>query len=300
MNPLLVGALIGAGATLLGAFIGYLNTRQQLKYQAAQAQRTHHLEKLVELGRLIDETATNYMAITVRLGTAHLSKPVNPSELIDKMPNQAAIRILTLIYAPELVEMHNAVTSQIASYGEAAGVLLYQVSTGESPKAAEFESILKKGTGIRDAYAVMSEKVAELAKRHMATTHGEAIGVNLKGFLLALVVLFGAATIYPPYLWGQEKIEEWRQLAGTGNVKLIDEYPKGVPRKMHGFLFGKDIVEIQTGWTWDHQANKSIPLIEKSPRRINWENLLLEYVLALCVAIIIGVLTSARKLNRDG
>lgn len=119
--------------------------------------------------------------------------------------------------------------------------------------------------------------------------------MNLKAFSLALAILIAAATLYPPYLWGQEKIEEWMQLAQTGNVQLIDEYPKDVPRKLRKFLFSENIVEIQTGWGWDNQASRSTPRIERSVLRVDWGSLLLEYLLALCVAVIVGIVASLKS-----
>lgn len=122
--------------------------------------------------------------------------------------------------------------------------------------------------------------------------------MNSKAFFLTLAILAAVVTIYPPYLWGQERIEEWKQLAATGNTELVDDYPKNVPLKTRSFLFAGNSVDTQTRWGWDDAAKKSVLFSRKLYRRLSWEDLLLEYVLAVCVAVIIGALASKRS-NHD-
>jgi len=120
--------------------------------------------------------------------------------------------------------------------------------------------------------------------------------MNLKAFSLVLAVLIAAATIYPPYLWGLERKTEWELLVRyevpTRHTTMIPDF---APIKARGFLFGPNEKEIQAGWGWDHERSASIPAMELLKRQLSWEDLLLEYVLALCIAVVVGLLVNTRR-----
>lgn len=112
--------------------------------------------------------------------------------------------------------------------------------------------------------------------------------MHLRGFFLTFALLAAAVTLFPPYLWGQDRIEEWIRTKVGDDTQRRETYPSYLPLKARAFLFADNGANFQTGWGWDYVNKKSIPLIETLRRSVSWEDIFLEYILALTIALIVG------------
>ncbi len=108
------------------------------------------------------------------------------------------------------------------------------------------------------------------------------VDVRSPVFKLTFLSLVTAATLFPPFNWGQE----W--LTTEAERRLIMRHPwmyERLPIKTYAFLFGNSKKAFLVNWGWDSYKQESIPIFRALERRLNTTELLLEYVLALVVAV---------------
>jgi hypothetical protein len=111
---------------------------------------------------------------------------------------------------------------------------------------------------------------------------------NIKSntFIFILLFLIIVATLYPPFIWGEEKLR-------TSNERydLQDSSPKAydaLPLKKYDFLFSSSKRQFQFDWGWNQYKKESYPIILSLQRRLDFSELALEYVLCVLFAIIIN------------
>lgn len=111
--------------------------------------------------------------------------------------------------------------------------------------------------------------------------------------LLVFLTLVAAATLFPPFRWGEEKLRterERRMLAFEFNINATEV----LPVKKYGFLFGDSKQQFQV-WGWDDRQKKSMPKYMVLERHLILIELLLEYFLAFVVAGIVYLLIPKRQ-----
>lgn len=105
---------------------------------------------------------------------------------------------------------------------------------------------------------------------------------------LVFLFLATAATLFPPFRWGEEKLRterERRRLAFEFDINPTEV----LPVKKYGFLFGDSKQQFQV-WGWDEKQKQSIPRNIILERQLITTELLLEYFLALVIACVVYVI----------
>jgi hypothetical protein len=116
---------------------------------------------------------------------------------------------------------------------------------------------------------------------------------NLKSTLLVFVLLAAAATLFPPYHWGEEKLQTTKErdsYIGAGSNVLLSEV---LPIKQYDFLFNPSRKQFQLGWGWDSRQGKSVQIRPALERNLIISELCLEYALAMCAAYILSLALSS-------
>lgn len=99
-----------------------------------------------------------------------------------------------------------------------------------------------------------------------------------KEVLLPIVIgllLGAAATLYPPYNWGEEKLVSERDRR---------RYGERLPIKKHTFLMS-DGYQNFSFWGWNYNTNASELQPMRLARKLIKEDLILEYVLILIISL---------------
>ena len=102
-----------------------------------------------------------------------------------------------------------------------------------------------------------------------------------------------AATLFPPFRWGEEKLKterERRMLAFEFDIKPTEV----LPIKKYGFLFGDSKQQFQI-WGWDEKQKQSVPKNMVLERQLIVTELFLECFLAFIVAGVVYLLLPKRK-----
>ncbi len=101
------GAVIAFIGGLIGAGISYLNTRQQLKHQAAREDRKLKIDQLDELSRTVEEVRLIAFDMFGKSGVVWTTEGgvKMSSGLASRI---ARVRVLTMIHAPHLHEQYIA------------------------------------------------------------------------------------------------------------------------------------------------------------------------------------------------
>src|SRR5262245_13646991 len=124
MNPIVIGALIGAGGALVGTVstgvFNYLNSRQQLSYQKSKEWRLFRGAKLEELIKKLEETALHFSGTVTYLASIKAGQKVDHNVFVGKTPFHAELVMLLTIYAPELINGFNKLGPISTSFAEAA------------------------------------------------------------------------------------------------------------------------------------------------------------------------------------
>ena len=112
---------------------------------------------------------------------------------------------------------------------------------------------------------------------------------NFKSRIFVAIFLFLATiiTIYPPFNWDKEIVQKHR-------YRMYEV----LPIKEHDFLFAPSQRQIQIGWSWDSQNQKSLPFETLLHRRLDFSELILYYILALLTAAIVDFSISYFHRNR--
>jgi hypothetical protein len=109
----------------------------------------------------------------------------------------------------------------------------------------------------------------------------------MKRFKVIGIAFFGLcllATLFPPFIWGEELFQE-QDASLTYKLELSQS--GGLPLKKYAFLFGDSKQKLYSGlWFWNEQEKESKPLYVSAQRRLLVSELLLEYVLAFIIAFI--------------
>ncbi len=178
MNPLWIGALIGAGGTLLGAVTGgvlsYLNTRQQLKYQRAKEYGELRRGRLEELVVKLEQTSVFFSGVITYLLSVKPPEKVDQDRFIGKTPFHAEVMMLTLIYAPELMESYGEMIRLSQEFAGLANTCRNQIDSGEwliisSPQA---QALFQKEDELTKSFVYLSLKVSELARELLEKQSG--------------------------------------------------------------------------------------------------------------------------------
>jgi hypothetical protein len=109
-----------------------------------------------------------------------------------------------------------------------------------------------------------------------------------RAFGLTLAVLMTAATLFPPFNWGEER------LTTVGERALFRET---LPVKGYAFIFGASSRIVSLPWGWDEQQRRSVPRRPRLQRHLITSELLLEYVLILIASAVVSQFASGARLR---
>lgn len=115
---------------------------------------------------------------------------------------------------------------------------------------------------------------------------------------LFVPIFFGlsvVATIFPPFVWGEDLFKE----VESTEVKMYLSQEGGLPIKKYAFLFGDSKQKFYSGvWFWNENEKRSQPFYVTAQRRLLVAELLLEYVLALILASFAAFAMSIKRSTR--
>jgi hypothetical protein len=174
MNQLWIGALIGAGGTLLGAITGgvlnYLNTRQQLQYQRSKEYRDLRRAKLEEFVIKLEQTSLFFSGLSSYILSIRPPQKIDQEKLVGKTPYHAELMMLAIVYAPELLEPYGDVVNLTQSFADLINACRWRIDRGEclTETDQQIQEIFKKEDELTKAFIDLSWQVAELAKQHLA------------------------------------------------------------------------------------------------------------------------------------
>lgn len=113
-------------------------------------------------------------------------------------------------------------------------------------------------------------------------------------FISVFLCLLVIATIYPPFIWGEERLRTSEERYELKHYSR--EAYDALPLKKYDFLFSSSKQQFQFGWGWNEYKKESYPFILSLQRRLDFSELALEYILSFLFAIIIDfVVTHTRR-----
>jgi hypothetical protein len=147
-----------------------------------------------------------------------------------------------------------------------------------SRRALQYARSLSRGFAISTDYDTLT-----------AAAGAEMFDFRSPIFGFSFLVLVTAATLFPPYHWGEDKLRLGTEVERRHAARELGELYGQIPIKRHAFLFGDSHQEF-LGWGWQNGQSVRIPV--KLHRRVITAELVLQYVLAVVIAALVTQITT--------